>query len=143
MKIEHCERCNEDWCYRGNGRAIRCGKCKSPYWDRPYSDRSVGRIPVGGEHGGSATVSEVRERVGKDADGEVVVPGVSKAVGIAQGLEPLVVSAKAGASAGSSPAPRVSLCRSCESPLTEVKGKLVCMDDSCGLCGQEQKGKRC
>lgn len=35
MEIKHCERCGEDWCFRGSGRPIRCGRCKSPYWDRP------------------------------------------------------------------------------------------------------------
>ncbi len=35
MEIKHCERCGGDWCYRGTGRPLRCGKCKSPYWDRP------------------------------------------------------------------------------------------------------------
>ena len=35
MEIKHCKRCDEDWCYRGTGRPLRCGKCKSPYWDRP------------------------------------------------------------------------------------------------------------
>lgn len=34
MEIKHCKRCGEDWCYRGTGRPIRCGVCKSPYWDR-------------------------------------------------------------------------------------------------------------
>ena len=35
MEIKHCLRCGEPWCYRGEGRPLRCGKCKSPYWDRP------------------------------------------------------------------------------------------------------------
>ena len=34
MRINHCLRCENDWCFRGTGRATRCGKCKSPYWDR-------------------------------------------------------------------------------------------------------------
>ena len=41
MKIVHCLRCNRDWCYRGLGRALRCGKCKSPYWDREVLDGKV------------------------------------------------------------------------------------------------------
>lgn len=37
MQINNCLRCNRPWCYRGTGRATRCGVCKSPYWDRPRS----------------------------------------------------------------------------------------------------------
>ena len=34
------------------------------------------------------------------------------------------------------------VCISCEGELSAVKGKLVCMDESCGMRGIEQKGKR-
>jgi hypothetical protein len=34
MEIKTCKRCGEPWCFHGTGRPIRCGKCKSPYWDR-------------------------------------------------------------------------------------------------------------
>ena len=34
MEIKNCKRCGEPWCFHGTGRPIRCGKCKSPYWDR-------------------------------------------------------------------------------------------------------------
>ncbi len=30
-----CARCNHVWLPRGEGRPVRCAKCKSPYWDRP------------------------------------------------------------------------------------------------------------
>ncbi len=30
----HCKRCGHDWTPRKEGRPIRCGKCKSPYWDQ-------------------------------------------------------------------------------------------------------------
>lgn len=33
MQIKHCKRCNRQWCYRGTGEPLRCGKCKSPYWN--------------------------------------------------------------------------------------------------------------
>ncbi len=42
MQINTCLRCNRSWCYRGTGRATRCGVCKSPYWDRPNSTRPPG-----------------------------------------------------------------------------------------------------
>lgn len=35
MKVEFCQRCKRNWCFRGEGKPRRCGKCKSPYWDRP------------------------------------------------------------------------------------------------------------
>lgn len=38
MEIKHCKRCGQPWCYRGEGRPLRCGKCKSPYWDRPRKE---------------------------------------------------------------------------------------------------------
>lgn len=34
MEIKNCKRCGSQWCFRGSGRPVRCGKCKSPYWDR-------------------------------------------------------------------------------------------------------------
>lgn len=40
MEIKHCERCGEDWCFRGSGRPVRCGRCKSPYWDRSRDGES-------------------------------------------------------------------------------------------------------
>jgi hypothetical protein len=39
VQINHCLRCHKDWCYRGEGRALRCGQCGSPYWDRPKKER--------------------------------------------------------------------------------------------------------
>ena len=38
MAIYECKRCGEPWCFHGTGRPIRCGKCKSPYWDRERQD---------------------------------------------------------------------------------------------------------
>ena len=38
MEIKVCVRCGKEWCYRGIGRPVRCGKCKSPYWDREKQD---------------------------------------------------------------------------------------------------------
>lgn len=41
VEIKHCKACGEEWCFRGVGRPIRCGKCKSPYWDK---DRKIAAI---------------------------------------------------------------------------------------------------
>lgn len=40
------------------------------------------------------------------------------------------------------PEPTEKLCVSCEGALETVKGKLVCMDESCGMRGIEQKGSK-
>ena len=42
MEIKTCKRCGEPWCFHGTGRPIRCGKCKSPYWDRERVNEDVG-----------------------------------------------------------------------------------------------------
>jgi DNA-directed RNA polymerase subunit RPC12/RpoP len=34
VQFNHCLRCGKDWAFRGTGRALRCGQCGSPYWDR-------------------------------------------------------------------------------------------------------------
>jgi len=49
MEIKHCKRCNEDWCFRGTGRPIRCGKCKSPYWDKDRKQGQAGPVAKPGE----------------------------------------------------------------------------------------------
>ena len=47
MEIKNCKRCGEPWCFHGTGRPIRCGKCKSPYWDRERQDAVECRKPSG------------------------------------------------------------------------------------------------
>lgn len=44
VQINRCKRCNRDWCFRGAGHALRCGKCGSPYWDREA--RNVGNAGI-------------------------------------------------------------------------------------------------
>jgi predicted Zn-ribbon and HTH transcriptional regulator len=60
MAIYDCKRCGSEWCYRGTGRALRCGRCKSPYWDRVR---------------GKAVGDEVRPDTRGDAIGEEVRDG--------------------------------------------------------------------
>lgn len=38
VQINQCLRCENPWTYYGTGRALRCGKCGSPYWDREKVD---------------------------------------------------------------------------------------------------------
>ena len=49
MEIKVCVRCGKEWCYRGIGRPVRCGKCKSPYWDK---ERKYGNDELRGARGG-------------------------------------------------------------------------------------------
>lgn len=42
MELKTCKRCGEVWCFHGSGRPLRCGKCKSPYWDRARRDEASG-----------------------------------------------------------------------------------------------------
>ena len=52
VEIKHCKRCECDWCFRGAGRPLRCGKCKTPYWDVGVGNAGirdgVGRVDSGG-----------------------------------------------------------------------------------------------
>ena len=41
MELKTCKRCGEVWFFHGSGRPLRCGKCKSPYWDRERRDEAV------------------------------------------------------------------------------------------------------
>ncbi len=55
MEIKNCKRCGKSWCYRGSGRPLRCGKCKSPYWDKEKAgseiDLSVNKNSVNNRDG--------------------------------------------------------------------------------------------
>ena len=68
MEIKTCKRCGEPWCFHGTGRPIRCGKCKSPYWDRERvnasRDEGSGRQVQGAGRGQGAPV-ERREEQGR------------------------------------------------------------------------------
>lgn len=46
VEVKHCKQCDRDWNYRGGPEPIRCGKCKSPYWDR---DRRTEVVAIGKE----------------------------------------------------------------------------------------------
>ena len=70
MEIKHCNVCGADWCYRGSGRALRCGKCKSPYWDKE-------RVYVGVASGEGA--KEARVKTGNKEDlNEINSVGVAR-----------------------------------------------------------------
>ena len=82
MEIKTCKRCGEPWCFHGTGRPIRCGKCKSPYWDRERinggnvevmqtlrpADEAKGRQETAGHVGSRKrvpSVPEASEKVGE------------------------------------------------------------------------------
>ena len=58
MEIKNCKRCGEPWCFHGTGRPIRCGKCKSPYWDRE-------RVNETGDDQGSGGAGSVVRSAGR------------------------------------------------------------------------------
>ena len=67
VQINGCRRCGSQWCYRGEGRALRCGKCGSPYWDKErlnVGDAGVDGEAEAGDNArrgvGVAAVSDVR-----------------------------------------------------------------------------------
>lgn len=84
MEIKHCVRCEKDWTYRGTGRPIRCGQCRSPYWDRERTHGTVqakavrvrqGRLPDG--LGRAAGNSGHSDALGVPPAEAVPVPAVS------------------------------------------------------------------
>jgi len=34
-KVWKCDRCGNEWLSRDNKKPLRCGSCKSPYWNIP------------------------------------------------------------------------------------------------------------
>jgi hypothetical protein len=40
MKIQTCLRCQAQWCSRTDV-PYRCGKCKTPYWDKPIKNAAM------------------------------------------------------------------------------------------------------
>ena len=131
MRFEHCKRCGGDWCYRGVGRALRCGICKSPYWDRekrndvPSVSRSKnGSIPVSGPGNGSA--------IGGGKIGRAEPIQLPERVRVAQAVE-------SGSDAGfGGDAEAVKVCKSCGERLIPSRGFWVCTDDFCGRKDQQQ-----
>lgn len=45
MEILRCRRCQQNWCYHGHGRAYRCGRCGTPYWDRDWIRGPMEMVP--------------------------------------------------------------------------------------------------
>jgi hypothetical protein len=70
MEIKYCNACGEQWCFRGTGRPLRCGKCKSPYWDR----EKVAAIGLKNEGGGEKSVA-AKSRAGSRSKGRTPVDG--------------------------------------------------------------------
>jgi hypothetical protein len=65
VEIKRCLRCGGEWCYYGTGRPMRCGRCKSPYWDKERGNVDIrrGGVESAGpaeRSGGGVGVSVVR-----------------------------------------------------------------------------------
>lgn len=136
MEIKTCKRCGEPWCFHGTGRPIRCGKCKTPYWDREAKVAAEGvKENAGVENRRSEVGSDKLRRVGGNStlvkrSAKRTVPfRTGKEVNpVEQGVEPVFIQ----------DAPTVKTCRGCEGDLRQMKGKWVCCKIGCGLEGQEQ-----
>lgn len=98
----------------------RCGKCKSPYWDR-VNGKSV--CSVSSRRSGIARQVQAGES-GKGGLQEV--PRGEVGGGFSEHIQ---IEAE------------VMLCRNpeCGKPLTCSKGRWACMDTGCPMWGQEQK----
>src|SRR5665213_3251433 len=120
MEIKRCLRCGEDWCYRGSGRPVRCGKCKSPYWDK---GKNAGDIHKQLRSAGIAVSS-------RNEDGREL-PVRS---GPGQPTSRVAENPEWG-NAGNNLS---RTCKSCEGSLVATKGLWVCLDVSCGRYGQVQ-----
>lgn len=122
MEILICKRCGEVWCYRGTGRALRCGKCKSPYWDRE-------RVSETGNISRRQIDSGDRSKSGRSD--RVHLPTMRIEVDAAKAKpDPVSTMQEGGLGA--------KICRSCEGPLRVVKGKLVCCKVDCPDIGYAQ-----
>lgn len=64
MEIKHCLRCGHDWCFRGIGLPVRCGWCKSPYWNQPKKKESHASLEDRGSQKGSVAVRRSGDKVG-------------------------------------------------------------------------------
>ena len=140
MKIEHCERCGEDWCYRGKGRAIRCGKCKSPYWDRERVNEATTQKSGSGRHG-EVDGGDVRGQEFRGDRGNRVADIGNRDRSNDDERRTEDGNRLAGKEVGGD-AEAVNLCRSCEDPLVSSGGKLYCANQACGDRGIEQKVRR-
>ena len=157
VEIKHCKRCGEDWCYRGIGRPLRCGKCKTPYWDLDRGGSSVveprsskptvaGSSPVrrsknfaGARESAPAMTQGSRGSVGRIESSSTATTGSSGPVVENHCGGHMVNIQRRLEGEGSSPSGSTKVCRSCESDLVCQRGKWVCLDQSCGMYGQEQK----
>lgn len=82
-------------------------------------------------------------KVGREDDGGRVKPDLANLRSICDGNFPMPVPESSAFLEDLQDITKSNkLCQSCEEPLEMIKGKLVCMDQSCGMRGVEQKGKR-
>lgn len=81
MKILECCRCGQEWASRSES-PYRCGKCKSPYWDRPRNNANV------------------EDRSGKTGSSEVRGPGHQTVKAVRRAKQPVRVGGLRGVEKG-------------------------------------------
>lgn len=156
MKIEHCLRCDGYWCFRGTGRALRCGVCGSPYWDQ---ERKKGAEKIAGagidansKIGEVPSVETERNGVKSPAEAKEPRPAPKPDMASLRAICAVDVTRPATEFGGYAAAIDEHLAEDssgpacanpdCGAPMRESKGKWACVDEACGMCGVEQKLKR-
>jgi hypothetical protein len=131
MEIKHCKRCDRDWCFRGTGRPLRCGKCKTPYWDveavkcapvANVAERPVCSRPV--------AASIPRSKPSMDDLRSICAGNIPKVEIEPEPVEDVTPE-----------------CCECGHKMTgkSIKGRGIvwaCTDPGCPMYGREEKGKR-
>ena len=133
----HCNQCGSDWESRVVD-PVQCPRCKRVDWreDKKGKVDVQRNVEIGNKVIGNVdapVVRRVRLDVGENSH--------------RKGSHQNETISPAAVSTGNASAPEFDretgrTCVSCEGSLTEVKGKLFCPDQGCGMYGQEQKGKR-
>lgn len=137
----HCEKCGASWEPRkkDGGLPVQCPRCKRVDWQEPKNGGSdVGpKNDVGRGAGGDAADSSGRERNGVAVSVLQAAEGKAERLREVQPLRP-ELAGRGGFDEGPAIEPAAKECGACEGQLRAVKGKWVCMDLACGMCGQEQ-----
>jgi hypothetical protein len=74
----HCDVCGHEWISRTDAKPARCGKCKSPYWDR------------GSKDGDRQVVDDDSKREARGKGKRAAVPVLPKAKSKAKRLHPVL-----------------------------------------------------
>ncbi len=142
--MAECLKCGHGWSPRVAGRPVKCPSCAQPKWwemKRYAIQQGGGSGQRGGAVSGVPSGIERDDSRRKEAGRESLVGRREQAIRSLAAVKPGFDEGVGGDAEAVVPS-----CVSCENPMTEGRGKLAgkwaCMDESCGMRGIEQKGKR-